>query len=255
MALIVLCSAKGSPGVTTTALAMTLVWPRPVLLVEADPAGGDILAGYLRGHLSGDRGLLHLAIAARHGRLAEEFNHHLVNLNRRPTGAARLLLPGLGSPAQIATVAPAWDEIAAYLSGLADAGGDVIVDAGRLAASTAPRQLFAAADQVGIVLRTTLRSVAATDAILPLMPDIDRARVPRLVAITARDYRPAEVAKRLGIGILASLPWQPAEAAALSDGRGGTTGRTGLLRAARAISRTIEVSRPATAPRVPQVAA
>ena len=44
----------------------------------------------------------------------------------------RLLLPGLTNPSQAATLAPAWSEIAAYLTGLGEAGGDVIVDAGRL---------------------------------------------------------------------------------------------------------------------------
>ena len=37
MSLIVLTSASGSPGVTTTALGLALGWPRPALLVDADP--------------------------------------------------------------------------------------------------------------------------------------------------------------------------------------------------------------------------
>ena len=42
--LIALCSAKGAPGVTTSGLALALSWPRPVVLAELDPAGGDVLA-------------------------------------------------------------------------------------------------------------------------------------------------------------------------------------------------------------------
>ena len=50
MAVIALTSASGSPGVTTTALGLALSWPRPVLLVEADPTGASgLLAGYFRG--------------------------------------------------------------------------------------------------------------------------------------------------------------------------------------------------------------
>ena len=50
MALIVFASAAGSPGVTTTAVGLALTWPRPVLLVEADPTGGSaVLAGFFRG--------------------------------------------------------------------------------------------------------------------------------------------------------------------------------------------------------------
>ena len=36
MALVALVSASGAPGVTTAALAMTLMRPRPALLVEAE---------------------------------------------------------------------------------------------------------------------------------------------------------------------------------------------------------------------------
>src|SRR3954451_17813904 len=64
MAVVALCSASGSPGVTTTAVAMTLNWPRPVLIVEADPTGGSgILAGFLRGTTEYDAGLIELALS------------------------------------------------------------------------------------------------------------------------------------------------------------------------------------------------
>jgi len=47
MAVIVLASASGSPGVSTTALGLTLNWHRPVLLVDADPTGSSsVFAGY-----------------------------------------------------------------------------------------------------------------------------------------------------------------------------------------------------------------
>ena len=50
MALIVLTSANGSPGVTASALGLALSWPRPVVLVDADPTGARAVpAGYLRG--------------------------------------------------------------------------------------------------------------------------------------------------------------------------------------------------------------
>ena len=49
MSLIVLVSPGGSPGVTTTGLALALAWPRKVVLAECDPAGGAVLAGLWRG--------------------------------------------------------------------------------------------------------------------------------------------------------------------------------------------------------------
>ncbi len=53
VSLYALVSPGGSPGCTTTALAVTLTWPQPVILAECDPAGGDILAGLFAGHLPG----------------------------------------------------------------------------------------------------------------------------------------------------------------------------------------------------------
>ena len=59
-----LISPGGSPGVTTTALALALTWSRPVIVAECDPGGGDVLAGLFAGHLSAPRGLLGVAFEA-----------------------------------------------------------------------------------------------------------------------------------------------------------------------------------------------
>ncbi|WP_454295894.1 hypothetical protein [Salana multivorans] len=56
---------------STTALGLAMHWHRPVLLVEADTAGGSVLAGYLRGARQADRGLLSLAIAQAHLRFLD----------------------------------------------------------------------------------------------------------------------------------------------------------------------------------------
>ena len=64
MAVIALTSASGSPGVTTTAVGLALLWPRPVILVDADPTGGPgILAGYFRGTREYEAGLIELALS------------------------------------------------------------------------------------------------------------------------------------------------------------------------------------------------
>ena len=42
MSALALVSAKGAPGVTTSALLLAAVWPSPSVLVEADWAGGDL---------------------------------------------------------------------------------------------------------------------------------------------------------------------------------------------------------------------
>jgi hypothetical protein len=68
--LLALCSAKGSPGVTVSGLALTLTWPAPVLLAECDPAGGDLAAGFLREVPLVGHGLGPLGASLRRGRLA-----------------------------------------------------------------------------------------------------------------------------------------------------------------------------------------
>lgn len=40
--LVAICSDKGSPGATTTALVLASVWPSPTIVVEVDHAGGDL---------------------------------------------------------------------------------------------------------------------------------------------------------------------------------------------------------------------
>src|SRR5438046_2574627 len=68
MAVLVLASPGGAPGVTTTALALTLAWPRAVVMAECDPAGGSVLAGLWQGRVpAGAAGaLLRFAVAAQH---------------------------------------------------------------------------------------------------------------------------------------------------------------------------------------------
>ncbi len=133
MAIVALLSAKGSPGVTTTALACALSWRRRLVLAECDPAGGSILAGYLGGALEGPRGLGELAVAElRDGRLERDFWAQLVDLDAPKR--ERLLLPGLVDAAQAGSVTPLWQRIADFFADLdrGDPAYDVIVDCGRL---------------------------------------------------------------------------------------------------------------------------
>ena len=69
MSMVALASAKGAPGVTTTAVALGAVWPRRVLVAECDPAGGDLAARF---RLPPEPNLVALGMAARHGQLTVE---------------------------------------------------------------------------------------------------------------------------------------------------------------------------------------
>ena len=42
MSVIAFFSSKGAPGTTTAAMLAASLWPRPALLADCDPAGGDL---------------------------------------------------------------------------------------------------------------------------------------------------------------------------------------------------------------------
>jgi hypothetical protein len=232
MALIAVCSAKGSPGATVTALACTLTWTRPVILAECDPAGGDIAAGYLREVALGDRGLAQLAASLHRRRLAEDLWNQLVDLSPGvATAMTRLVLPGFTDPAQAAGIASGWDQLAQLFASLEDPahGFDVIADCGRLAVPYPPMPILAAADVVLVVLRLTLPSIRAAAIALS---GLRRSGVQRIALVTVGDgaYAAKEVALELRATLAAALPADPATAAVLSEGGERSRGR--LLRAA-----------------------
>lgn len=157
MALIVLTSASGSPGVTASAVGLALSWPRPVLLVEADPTGGSsVLAGYLRGQTAPTASLIDLALAHRHGQMEQTIPEVAVRIE----GAPASLLPGTRSHTQAPSLVPLWEPLAAALKGLERTGQDVIVDAGRLGLHGHPEPLLYAADLCLLVVRSDLVSLA-----------------------------------------------------------------------------------------------
>jgi hypothetical protein len=227
---IALVSAKGSPGATASALAFTLTWPGRCLLAECDPSGGDVLAGYLRGALDAQRGLAQLAVAELRGRLREEFDRQLVDLDapRRQ----RLLLPGVRDPAQSATVAPVWPAIADMLASLSP-DGTIIADCGRVSHQHLGWPVLQAADHVLLTVRGTLPSVShAVPAIGVLRRELG-AHTGRLalLLVDTGPYPPSEVADRLQVPLAAILPADPRTARALSFG-GTVHRRRPLARAA-----------------------
>lgn len=156
MAVVALCSASGSPGVTTTTLGLALLWPRPVLLVEADATGGSgILAGYFRGIRSYDQGLVELALSA----------HDVADLLPRvaqPIGSSSaVFIPGPRAHSQAPALAGLWAPLMSALRDLESTGQDVIVDCGRLGLVGSPEPLLAEADLSLLLCRTHLPAIAA----------------------------------------------------------------------------------------------
>lgn len=242
--MIALVTAKGSPGATVSALAFTLAWPGHCLLAECDPAGGDVLAGYLRGGLDAQRGLAPLAVAELRGRLGDEFERQLVDLT--PPRRQKLLLPGVRDPAQSATVAPVWPAIAEHLHQLGS-GGTVVADCGRVTSAQFGWPVLAAADRVLLVVRGTLPSVFhAVPAIQLLRRELaERADRLGLLVVEIGPYPAREVAQRLQLPLAASLPPDRRTAGALSYG--GPVHRRRPLPRAAAAAREQLVRRPEVA--------
>ena len=106
--LLSLASAKGAPGTTTSAHVLAAVWPVPILLVDADPAGSDLIYRLRADNglpLDAERGLLSLAAAMRNNPDAPVEEHTtlvdggldvLLGMPRRrpPWPPAGALLPG-----------------------------------------------------------------------------------------------------------------------------------------------------------------
>lgn len=245
MALIALTSAKGSPGVSTAALAFTLTWKSQMIMAECDPAGGDILAGYLGGvTLPADRGLLQLAMADSRNNLAEEFWGQLIDLDspRRK----RLVLPGINNVSQGMSLQPTWPRLAAFFAGLehGQPGYDVIADCGRLATTHAPWPVYQRADLILVALRpTSLRSVApAWPALGEIRGHLIEADLPvdsiAILLIGEGGYRRKDIEQRLQCPVIAQLPDDPKSAAALAGVGRWKAGRD-LLRNAASVESAV----------------
>lgn len=219
MPVIVLTSAAGAPGCTTTALGLALTWPGPTVLVEADPAGSSVSAGYLRGTVDHSHGLLNLALGGGRDNLPAAILTECLVLEQQPD---RRLLLGLAEAAQASALQPWWEPIGAALVELDEAGYTVLVDAGRITQGSFPLALLDVADLVLMVCRATLssavRSQPATAALAESLGRQGREDALGLVVVGASDYQPAEVAGALGAPLLVRLGDDPKMARVLSDG-------------------------------------
>ncbi len=239
MAVIALVAAKGSPGVTTTALACALTWHRRVVLAECDPAGGSVLAGFLGGALDGPRGIGELAVSElRDGNLESAFWSQLVDLDAPKR--ERLLLPGVVDPAQAGSVTPLWQRFADFFTGLdrGDPPYDVLVDCGRLHVTGPPWPILRTASVVLVVTGARLPDISATRAaVRTIERDFTEHRVPpgtlRLLVVGDGHGR-SEVSRALRLPVIARLPHDPRTAEVLSLGGTVRAGRP-LMRAAGAL--------------------
>lgn len=266
MSLIVLSSASGSPGVTTTALGLALTWHRPCLLVEADPTGGSsVAAGYLRGSIMPPEAMIELALAQQDGRPLLDT---LAQVSLELPGSAMRFVPGTRSHEQARSLVGLWEPLAAALRSLEDTGQDVVVDAGRLGLFGSPEPLIEAADLALLVIRTDLVALSAARSWAETLRErFDRAGAGSSLGVLlvgeGEPFGAREVSRVLSLPVVATVAWDPELAAVLSHGsqppRPGSlqrlAGRSGwedspLLRSIRAAGSTITGTIRATAARL-----
>ena len=146
---------KGSPGASTLATALSLVWPGRRLLVESDPAGGT--AGFRLHHrdtgelLASDPSLATLAAAARLGLPPDALPRFA-----QPTNLGFGVVPGFLTAERFSAMRLLWPMIADELAGWA---GTAICDVGRLQPGNAAFPVVKAAAAVVLVGRHDLEGL------------------------------------------------------------------------------------------------
>lgn len=218
MAICAVCSASGSRGVTTICLGLSLSWPRPVVLVEADPTGGSaILAGYFRGRRDDD-GLIDLVAAARQGQLAQRLPELLIDAPGSD-GRCRILV-GSRAHEQAVGLSLIWDDLLAELKRVAGAGQDVIVDAGRLGLEGSPAPLINGADVTLLTTGTSLPELTAAVSWARTLQGHERPghAVLALLVGEGQPYTAREVRAALGLPLAGSIADDPLNAQVLSHG-------------------------------------
>ncbi len=226
MAILLLTSAGGSPGVTTLAVGLALTWPRPILLADCDPGAHQaILAGYLGGRSPGGQGLLRVAEAHRDRRpLREAVLDQTLPLSAEQD-IRRLFLPGFSKPSSASHFGGVWEDLAEAFDRLADVDIDVIIDCGRFGQAGPPPALLERCALTAVVLNATLRSVMSARVHLPVLRDHprlnskDRGHLGLIVVGEGQPYGRSEIAKVLDVPVITSIAHDPHTAIHFSDGR------------------------------------
>jgi hypothetical protein len=243
MSVVVLASAKGSPGVSTTTLALASWWNRPLILMEADPAGGDLAA---RLGMPEEPGLVGLAASMRRRPRDQPAVEDWLAayVQHSPAGTSVVLAPAGSHQATSA------------LDLLADAtppplpnGTDLLVDIGRAigpkglpdqGALRSGPQAWISDDSTYLVVwicRPHLSDLAHLAAVLSRQT---RDLYDQVIVLSGTGpYPDDEVEDTLGLSVVGHLPADSSGAAALwaSDRRKWT--RSPLGRATKTLAETI----------------
>ncbi|MFJ6901519.1 hypothetical protein [Streptomyces hokutonensis] len=208
MTLVAVCSLKGSPGVTTAVVGLASAWragEQPVV-VECDPAGGDLLGRY---RLETAPGLTSLAAAARRsGEPGLVWQH----TQRLPCGLPVVVGPAGTAQARASMVQLAHSGTRALRRAADRAGTVVIADCGRVDQGSPALEVVRDADVMLLLAR------ARDDALSHVATQLDAAarwtRRPCFVLV-GDGYPTTEVAQALEVEVMGRIPEDPKGAAAL----------------------------------------
>jgi hypothetical protein len=240
---VALTSLAGAPGVTTTAAALAVHWPRPVLLIEADTSAVSTLRpGFFRANLpTRSGGIENLSYAMSRSMLesSDILNpsfaisiavHELAPIAERPipalpAGHQMWVVPGFVNHTVIDGVRSMWPRLPNLLAALSETNTDVILDLGRLSIDDPRLALLDTADQVIIAMSTSLIDLVRNHQRLEV-PDLkDRARALAgerywmlLNEAPAQQLPARDFTSLLGLPAVATLPHDPIGAAVFSHG-------------------------------------
>jgi cellulose biosynthesis protein BcsQ len=251
--LYVVASAKGSPGVTTSAVVLAGAWPVEPVLADLDPAGGDVALRYRDGAgvpLDPDRGLLSLGAAVRRGNSEVRLADHV----QQVSGGLEVLA-GVTSPSQVQGLGPAWLHLARAMRVVPDR--DVIADCGRLMPGSATVPVLQHADAVLMLARPTLEGLSHLRERLHSLAETlqfgTHEAVPVGVALVT-SYRDGRVVgdlqaildrSRLPVTVLGILAEDEKAAEAIRVGDGRRAAKSLLLRSGAAVAeRLYRLARP-----------
>lgn len=230
MSSVLLISLAGSPGVSTTALAMTMTWPQSALLIEVDTSRySSVLPGFLRAQVPHTRGIGELSVMSNNSGgldLNQVWGQTISLVDEQPEGAPeRRLIAGFKDPAAARAMDGFWPQLGSTASSFEGMGMDVLFDAGRWNISDRRQALLKLADVVVIVTRPTLPDLVATHVRLPVIREElavaghDGSLALLLVEPSSGPRLPSpEIRKALGLEPLGRIAWDEKTAPVFSAG-------------------------------------
>lgn len=244
--ILAVCADKGAPGVTTLALALGLVWPGQRVVLEADPAGGDLPFRARQAHggevLAREPSVLTLAADARGGLpLALEGYAQLTTLGVP-------VVPGPLTAEAYLPMRTLWPRVAQAAAGWP---GTAIVDLGRIGPDHPGVALAREATAVLVLAEPTLEGLYRVrdrvEHLANLMADSSRPAVAVVVRAARRQDAAAvdqvsQVLQAAGspVQVAGVIADDPDGAGALWEARTGRAlTRSGLMRSASVLARRV----------------